>query len=93
MIYKLIYLIVFYIKGILIHYRPLALCVSSLDNSIAACNNYKSFNLTFKMILQKLTKHLIHSSPKPLSAYKYLRSISETALLYRPIKLKNLDSC
>lgn len=27
---------------------------------------------------------------KPLTAYKYLRSISETALLYKPLKMKSL---
>jgi hypothetical protein len=29
---------------------------------------------------------------KPLTAYKYIRSISETALLYKPLNLRHLDT-
>jgi hypothetical protein len=29
---------------------------------------------------------------KPLTAYKYIRSISETALLYKPLNLHHLET-
>lgn len=43
------------------------------------------------MILKKLFQSFAQP-PKfaPLSAYKYLRSISETALLYKPLKTRSL---
>lgn len=41
---------------------------------------------------KRLIQNFAEFKNKPLTAYKYIRSISETALLYRPIQTRNLQT-
>jgi len=44
------------------------------------------------MLFKKIIKTFAQNTLRPLTAYKYLRSISETALLFRPQKKRDLTT-